>query len=146
MAHLSLTRLRLRSFRYIPAFAWHTCWSARQIQRSPGYLGGELMPDFRRRVFWTVTLWESAEAMRRYRNTGAHMRAMPKLLRWCDEAGVAGWDIVDDALPSREVLRDRMAREGRVSKVSFPSEAQRKGETMWDGVVPGYGVTLKARR
>jgi hypothetical protein len=146
MPHLSLTRLRLRSVRYLPALAWHTSRSTRQLRRSPGYLGGELMPNFRHLVFWTVTLWESTEAMRRFRNTSAHMRAMPKLLRWCDEAAVAGWDVTETALPSYDALRDRMARQGRTSKVSHPSEAQLRGNTVGDGRSPRLGFKVPAKR
>ena len=50
----SVTRLRVRSLRYLPAFLWQTFLSQRQVVRAPGFSGGKLLID-RRRTFWTLT-------------------------------------------------------------------------------------------
>ena len=46
-----------------------------------------------------MTAWDSQESMRRYMTTGSHKKAMPKLMKWCDEASVAHWEQEGDALP-----------------------------------------------
>src|SRR2546425_3432377 len=78
MALISVTRLRVRSFRYLPQFLWDTFKSMRQVERSSGFLGGRLLVNAKR-VFWTMTAWKDEAAMNAYRTGGAHRNAMPKL-------------------------------------------------------------------
>ena|SRR5664279_867607 len=123
MAIISVTRLRVRSFFFMPQFMWGAIRSANQAERSAGFLGGKIvrMP---RNVFWTITAWETEAAMNSYRIAGAHLRAMPKLLKWCDEAAVAHW-IQDSAeIPSWREAHRHMLVEGRLSKVNHPSPVQ----------------------
>ena len=120
MVFVSLTRLRVRSIRFLPMFALDALRTQRQVQRAPGFKVGALLPD-RRWTFWTMTAWDSQESMRRYMTTGAHKTAMPKLLHWCDEASVAHWEQESEALPGWEEADRRMRESGRVSKVRFPS-------------------------
>ena len=124
MAFISVTRLRVRSFFFLPQFMWGAIRSANQAERSAGFLGGKIvrMP---RNVFWTVTAWETEAAMNAYRIAGAHLQAMPKLLKWCDEAAVAHWSQDSAKLPSWQEAHRRMVVEGRLSRVNHPSAAQR---------------------
>ena len=117
---ISVTRLRIRSWRFMPLFAVHTLRSLSQVKRAEGFKEGRLLPD-RDFTFWTMTAWESQDAMRQYMTTGAHKVAMPRLMRWCDEASVTHWVQEDDALPSWSDADARMRAEGRVSKVLHPS-------------------------
>ena len=119
MAFVSVTRLRIRSLRFLPAFFLYTLRTQRQVQRAPGFHGGSLLPD-RRWTFWTLTLWDDQPAMRAYMTSGDHRVAMPKLLHWCDEASVAHWDEAT-ALPDWQTATDRMRADGRPSKVLHPS-------------------------
>ena len=77
----------------------------------------------RKLTYWTVTAWDDEGAMKAYRNAGAHRRAMPKLLNWCDEASVAHWAQESAELPDKREAHRRMLAEGRISKVHFPSAA-----------------------
>lgn len=120
MAFVSLTRLRIRSIRYLPLFAIHTLRSLRQVKKAPGFQTGALLPD-RGRTFWTMTAWDERDSMRRYMTTGAHKSAMPHLMHWCDEASVAHWEQNGSALPSWEEADRRMRESGRASKVNHPS-------------------------
>ena len=122
MALISVTRLHLRSVRYVPPFIWHTLASSRQVQRAPGFLGGVLAGDTAWGS-WTITAWTDEAAMRAYRNTGAHFRAMPKLLRWADEAAFVHWQQESSRLPEMEEALRRIVAEGRLSKVNHPSPA-----------------------
>jgi hypothetical protein len=107
MVLISLTRLRIRSFRFVPLFALHAFRSVRQVKRAPGFLHGALLPD-RNRMFWTMTAWDTQENMRRYMTTGAHKTVMPHLLHWCDEASVAHWEQPETSLPSWAEADKRM--------------------------------------
>lgn len=120
MPFVSLTRLRIRSIRFMPLFALDAWRSLRQVRAAAGFQTGALLPD-RERVFWTMTAWASAEDMRRYMTTGAHKQSMPKLMRWCDEASVAHWEQESGALPDWTEADRRMRTEGRISKVLHPS-------------------------
>jgi hypothetical protein len=128
---VSVTRLRLISLWSFPAFFWHAMASTRQIRRAPGFVGGWLGGEGAYGQ-WTATVWESEAAMRAYRNRAAHLKAMPRLLRWCNEAAFAHWEQDDAAVPSAEVAYARMASSGRVSKVLAPSPRHAAGSTVGD--------------
>ena len=120
MVFISLTRLRIRSFRFVPLFAFHAFRSMRQVKRAPGFQRGALLAD-RKWTFWTMTAWDTQESMRRFMTTGSHKTAMPHLLHWCDEASVAHWEQTETALPSWAEADKRMREDGRASKVRNPS-------------------------
>ena len=89
---------------------------------APGFLGGVLAGD---KAFgsWTISAWTGEAAMRAYRNTGAHFRARPNLLRWADEAAFVHWQQDSPRLPDIDEALRRMVAEGRLSKVNQPSPA-----------------------
>ncbi len=120
MPHVSLTRLRLRSVRYLVPFAFSTQRVLRQLRRSPGFLAGQVV-RVSWHTFWTMTVWDSAETARGFMTTGAHLQAMPRLLDWCDEGSVAHWAAALAEVPSWEFAHHQMRTVGRVSKVRFPS-------------------------
>ena len=122
-----MTRLHLRSWRYLPAFIWRSLRSERQARRTEGNLHADLRRD-RHGAFWTLTLWSDEGAMRRFMTSGAHRRAMPHLLDWCDEAALVHWDHDSREVPSWSEAERRLKSEGRTSKVRYPSEAHRKFE------------------
>ncbi len=123
MALISVTRLRVRSFIYLPQFFWHAFKSMRQAERSSDFLGGRLLVNAEN-VFWTMTAWKDQAAMNAYRTGGAHRRAMPKLLNWCNEAAVVHWTQESLEIPSWREAYQRMAEEGKPSKVNHPSPEQ----------------------
>ncbi len=65
MAFVSITRLRVRSWRYLPMFAIYALKSAREAARADGNLTTRLLRD-RRNTFWTGTVWTSDAAMKRF--------------------------------------------------------------------------------
>jgi len=123
MVFVSLTRLRLRSFRFVPVFMIYAFRSVRQMKKAKGFQHGALLVD-RSWTFWTMTAWDTQESMRQYMTAGAHKAAMPHLLYWCDEASVAHWSQAETTLPSWVEADKRMREEGRVSKVLNPSPRQ----------------------
>ncbi len=120
MTFVSLTRLRIRSIRFVPLFAIHTSRALRQVKKASGFQTGALLAD-RSWTFWTMTAWDTQESMRAYMTAGSHKRAMPHLLHWCDEASVAHWTQSETTLPSWTDADRRMRENGRASKVRHPS-------------------------
>lgn len=120
MPFISITRLRVRSVRFLPFFALYTFRALRQVRASSGFQGGGLLAD-RHQTFWTMTAWDSQESMRRYMTAGPHKAAMPRLVSWCDEASVVHWEQPEAALPTWDEADRRMRASGRASKVRHPS-------------------------
>ena len=120
MPFISITRLRLRSLRFVPLFALQTQRTLTQVKAARGFQGGSLLPD-RKWTFWTMTAWDNLESMRSYMTSGSHKSVMPKLMSWCDEASVVHWVQTESALPTWEHAEQRMRNEGRISKVRYPS-------------------------
>lgn len=120
MIFVSVTRLRVRSFLFLPQFMWHAARSMRQTEHSQGFLHGQVQREARN-TFWTVTLWCDPESMNSFRLSGAHRAAMPRLLEWCDEASVVHWAQETAQLPQWTEAHRRMVAEGRLSKVNHPS-------------------------
>ena len=79
--------------------------------------------------------------MRRWRSAGAHGRAMPRLVEWCDEASVVRWDQPDGAsFPTWPDCGRQMAGEGSASRVRHPSGPQKAGAA--PGPPPGRELRL----
>jgi hypothetical protein len=123
MPLVSITRLRVRSFRYLPVFLLGALRSAREAKNASGNLAVSMLSDASF-AFWTCTLWSDERAMRAFMFAPAHRRVMPKLLQWCDEAAVAHW--LQDSMqpPSWQEAHRRLQQTGRTSKVDHPSAAQ----------------------
>lgn len=120
MPHISITRLRLRSIFTLAAFARETGAITDQLRAAPGFIDGAVLAEGRL-VFWTRSVWENAEAMKAFRDSGAHRVSMPKLMTWCDEAAVVQWQ----GEPPRDwdEIYARLAADGRLSRVKHPTKA-----------------------
>jgi hypothetical protein len=125
---VSVTRLHVRTWRFLPSFLVYTFRSRRQVEVSAGFLGGRLATEFPF-GFWTITVWADEQAMREFRNTADHLKAMPRLLDWCDEASYAHWQQDDASVPSAAVAFERLRDTGKLSKVRHPSAAHTSGKT-----------------
>lgn len=124
MPVISVTRLRVWSWRFLPAFIFASMRIGKQARTAKGNLGAKVLRD-RRNAFWTCTCWESEAAMKSFMLASPHGPAMRKLLEWCDEASLVHWTQEDSELPSWTEAHRRMLRGGRTSKVNHPSDAQK---------------------
>jgi hypothetical protein len=120
MPVISITRLRLRSWRFIPAFLVYAMRSSRQARRSEGNLGTGVLNDANK-TFWTRSAWKDEAALKAFLIAQPHLTAMKKLPYWCDEAAIVHWVQETAALPDWKEACHRMRAEGRPSKVTFPS-------------------------
>jgi hypothetical protein len=127
MAFVSITRLRVRSWRYLPVFLLHAFRSTRQAKKADGLISLLLLRDANF-CFWTSTVWRDEAAMRVFLLSGDHRRAMPHLLDWCDEASIVHWTQEMPDAPSWPEAHRRMQQQGRPSKVRHPSEAHLRFE------------------
>ena len=107
MPLVSVTRLRRRRLWHVPALVADSLRIARQVRRTPGFLGGYLAIG-QGLSFWTVSVWDGAVAMVAFRNAGAHRTAMPRLIRICDEASHAHWDQAERIPPACEAARQTL--------------------------------------
>ena len=122
MILVSVTRLRIRSLRFLPGFAYFSLLSFIQAKRSNGCVHARAVRETGL-VFWTISLREEEAAMRVYRNKGSHAVAMPKLAEWCDEATVVHWRQENEVPPTLLQAHAHLISEGKVSKVRFPTTA-----------------------
>jgi hypothetical protein len=87
-----------------------------------GMLGGEKWL-----AFWTITVWDDEKSMKAFRNSDAHLRVMPRLANWCDEASFVHWEQNDESIPTAELVFQRLRDTGTLSKVRHPSAAHSAG-------------------
>ncbi len=122
MPVVSITRLRVRAWRYLPPFFIRTLLVIRQARSAEGNLKVALLKD-ERNTFWTSTSWSSQESMKAFMHTPPHGPAMRRLLEWCDEASLVHWTQDGPDLPAWDEAHRRLEAEGRPSKVHHPSAA-----------------------
>ncbi len=128
MVFISVTRLRLRAFRFFFPLAWHTGKVNRQIAGADGCLSSKVRggPSG---GFWTVSVWRDEAAMRAFMTSGAHLAAMPKLKHWCDEASAVHWT-QESAEMNWADAEGRLAQHGWTSKILHPSLAHAAGSPL----------------
>lgn len=120
---VSITRLRVRSWRYLVPFIFYAARTSRQARTAQGNIAVSLLRDTHN-TFWTRTVWTSESALKAFMLSGPHGLVMPRLLEWCDEAALVRWEQETDQEPDWVEAHRRMQLEGRRSKVKHPSAAQ----------------------
>ena len=127
MPLVSVTRLRLRSIRYLLPFAFRASAVGKQALGTSG-CHGVLTRKTRGLAFWTLTMWDDEESMRSFLSNSPHRETMSKLSPWCDEASVAHWIQEGAALPDWGTATQRLLGSGRLLRLAHPSAAHRNGE------------------
>jgi hypothetical protein len=123
MPVVSITRLRVRSWRFLLPFMYYALRSSQQAKKARGNLEVSLLRDAKN-AFWTRTVWNSEDDMKSFMLAGPHRVAMRKLLEWCDEASLVHWTQESTRPPDWPEAHRRLTSEGRLSKVNHPSPAQ----------------------
>lgn len=104
---LSLTHLQLKSLRYLLPFLWQTLRVQRQLRATPG-CRKVLVRQQADLHFWTMSLWDSKQAMQGFRAQGAHKKAMRSGPRWSRFTQSGGWLVGDDVLPAWAEVDSRL--------------------------------------
>src|SRR5882672_1529429 len=112
MMFVSITRLRLRSFRFLLPFMFRAGAVGRQAKNSAG-CRGFLTRKTRGLAFWTITLWDDEKSMYAFFMKSPHREAMPKLAYWCDEACVGHWLQESATVPAWDDATRKMLEHGR---------------------------------
>ena len=123
MPFVSVTRLRVKSIFYLLPFIRANEACVKALQTSEGLLKGKELID-KRLTFWTITVWETPEAMKKYRNSIAHRNAMQHLPAWCNEASYHHWIQEEADIPNWHTAAEKLFSAGTLSKVRNPSAAQ----------------------
>jgi hypothetical protein len=83
MPFVSITRLRVRRWRYLPQFLFQSIRAARQAKRAAGNLAVSVFRDADR-AFWTRAVWRDEAAMRSFyaiRRASSDYGAAPRVVR-----------------------------------------------------------------
>ncbi len=123
MPFVSVTRLRVKSIRYLFSFMKANEASVKALKISDGLLKGSELVD-KKLTFWTITLWDSPDSMKKFRNSEAHRYAMQQLPYWCSEGSYHHWEQDADEFPDWQTVSARLFNEGKLTKVRNPSAAQ----------------------
>ncbi|MFH0241274.1 DUF3291 domain-containing protein [Streptomyces sp. HK10] len=106
------SRLEVRSLRHVPRFFWLSLVSWRQVRRSQGAFGVALIAQLGRGVFWTLSAWESKEALYAYAKAEPHNSIMKRLRPTMRESHFVFWTVPAERLPiSWEDARARLSEE-----------------------------------
>jgi hypothetical protein len=113
--------------RFIPRFVWANLICTIQARRTTGFLNGTLAFSPQGTVFWTLTVWQDGAAMKRFRESGSHLKFIPKMADWGSEASTAAWKVVDGRLPTWDEAYEALRKCGRFAPVEAPNNNQRNG-------------------
>ena len=122
MAWTSTTRTTLRSPRFLPAFMIGTVRAAIAARRVPGFVTGRVRVTVRGELI-TLTVWDSPQDMRVFRDHSIHARLMPKLAAWASEGSYVGWPSESGAPPRWPDVHRRLREHGTFGEVARPSTA-----------------------
>ncbi|MBM7691573.1 heme-degrading monooxygenase HmoA [Peribacillus deserti] len=102
---ISVTRLRLKGKRNLPAFIWYTVKSINQAKKAEGILYSSFNKEGWH-TYWTLTIWENNQSMKKYRNNGSHLKAMKVSRKIASELESMNWEA--DHQPPWDECKERL--------------------------------------
>lgn len=111
---VSVTRLRMRRWRDVPAFLRASLRLRRDLAAAPGAVTLGLAAEPFARTFWTLSAWRDEESLKAYVGSPGHAAAMRRFRRLMADADSARWT-TDGGRPSWDEARERLARKGSVA-------------------------------
>ena len=112
----------LRSGKDVPRFFLKSLAAWRQVRSAPGCLGASLIAQPLRRVFYTLSAWESRDALYAFAATQPHRGIMARLRPAMRGATFTFWDVPAGRLPlSWDDAQRRLAEQARTDAASASS-------------------------
>ena len=93
------SRFEVRSLADVPRFFWKSLAAWRQVRTAPGAVGASLIAQPLKRTFWTLSAWESREALYTFAKTEPHYSIMTSLRSTMDNSTFTFWDVPVEELP-----------------------------------------------
>ncbi|MEK3981363.1 hypothetical protein MKY37_20330 [Psychrobacillus sp. FSL K6-2836] len=110
--YISVTRLHLKGKRKLLSFSFHTIKSIIQSKKAKGLKFSSVNKEGWE-TYWTLTVWESKEHMKVYRNNGNHLKAMKISRNIADKLELINWEA--EAIPTWNECKDRLNKKfGRI--------------------------------
>jgi heme-degrading monooxygenase HmoA len=104
-----LSYLPLNKFRAIPKFMKYTFQIRRQLAHSEGLIGYSLDPNVPSRKFWTLSVWEDEESLRRFVQQRPHSSVMTDLIPDMGQTEFLRFEVDGSSVPPNwEEARQRM--------------------------------------
>ena len=122
---MSITRLRLRSWRNLLRFFVAAFQSVLQARRAKGNLAVSTLREAHN-TFWTCPLWTDEAAMKFFMESGRTARSCRNCSNGATRRPLCTGLKNSAQEPTWEEAHQRMQRDGRASRVSHPSEAHRR--------------------
>ncbi|WP_419998774.1 DUF3291 domain-containing protein [Streptomyces boninensis] len=116
------SRLRLKSILRVPRFFMLSGGVLRQVRVSPGNVGVSLRADPWRKTFWTLSAWESRDALNEYVGTDPHLTVMTKLKPAMRESLFTFWKHDGGSLPSWAEADKRLSEQEALRAAADPGK------------------------
>ncbi|MEU5161459.1 DUF3291 domain-containing protein [Streptomyces sp. NPDC020875] len=93
------SRFEVRSLKDVPRFLAGALRAWRQVRTAPGALGASLNARPLRREFFTLSAWESRDALYAYARAEPHRSVMTGLRSTMKDSAFVYWEVAADELP-----------------------------------------------
>ncbi|MDL2077836.1 DUF3291 domain-containing protein [Streptomyces sp. GXMU-J15] len=97
--HVFASRFETTSLMGALRFFLRTPGVWRQVSRAPGGCGATLKAQVFRRTFWTLSAWESPQALKEFSRTGTHAPTARRLAPLMRDSKFASWTAKSEDLP-----------------------------------------------
>ena len=100
------TYLPVRRWRHLLPFLRMTSKVMNQLKKSEGAIRYTVKADFPKKRFWTLSIWSSKDALRRFVMSEPHATAVRKFSEWAGEgAAFVEWSSATDLIGWNEALQ-----------------------------------------
>ena len=93
------SRLPLGRHRDVPAFLRATMAIRRQLHKAEGLLGYGLDANLLRRTFWTLSVWQNADALGSFARANPHAARVERIRPIMETTTFVTWAATGDQLP-----------------------------------------------